>query len=625
MSYRPEIDGLRAIAVLSVILVHAGLPWLPGGFIGVDIFFVISGFLITGILAAELATGRFSLARFYERRARRILPALVLVVALCLPFAWAWMLPWQLKEFSDSVLSVALFLSNVEFWRQSGYFATEAAAKPLLHTWSLGVEEQFYIVFPLLLWGLFRLRLRPAPLLAALALASLALAEWGWRHAPDANFYLIPFRAWELLAGALAALVAGRAGLRPDDRLGLAGLALIAGSLVLIDESMPFPSLLAVPSVAGTAMVLLWGGAGSVTARLLSWRPSVALGLVSYSAYLWHQPLFAFARIRLAEEPPPAVMAALTFATLALAWASWRWVETPFRRRPVPLLAGRARLFRTAGLALLLLALAGIGLRRVDEAGIRHFAAPGLSEDERKDIALGRDKGIRAGKCHYNRDTGDGITGFLDRWSCTNADEPGLVSLPAGIFGDSHAADKAHAIRLNGFDVLQMTGAGCPLIPGLPARPQCDALRDAFHAHMADLDLHTVILARRYLPEELTPDYLQSVVDYWTARYDSVYLFTPTPVFPDFDRQVQMLKPEGLRLLRPDPALREGFASAIAGVDLKGVHLIDTWALFCPDPAACAPWDSASKLVDKYHLSVHGAQELGRRLMASPDFPLAPR
>jgi peptidoglycan/LPS O-acetylase OafA/YrhL len=619
--YRAEIDGLRAVAVLSVILAHAGVPWLPGGFVGVDVFFVISGFLITRLLCTDLESGTFSILRFYERRVRRILPALVLVVVVCLPFAWFWMLPRQLREFSESVTAVALFFSNVEFWRQSGYFASEAASKPLLHTWSLAVEEQFYIVFPFLLWGLVRSGLRPFALLVGLAVASLALSEWGWRNAPDANFFLIPFRAWELLAGALAALWAGGHRSAPDDRLALSGLALILLSLVLINKETPFPSLWALLPVGGTVMVILWGSAGSVAARLLTSRPVVAVGLISYSAYLWHQPVFAFARIRLTEEPPPITMALLTILTFGLSWATWKWVESPFRRRPVPVLASRARLFVAAALALVFLLLAGATLNQVDRLGIRQLDLPGVSGAERRDLAEGRQNGIRTGICHFNRDRSDGIEAFLRDWSCTQADEAALAPAPIGIFGDSHAADKAHSIRLAGFDLAQMTGAGCPLIPR-EVTSHCDMLRTAFLDRMEKLGIRTVYLSNSFEASELTTDYLQQLVDFWAPRFERVYLFSPMPIFPGFDEKLQRFRTEDLAGARLDTSLNRLFDAAILEVDLKGVIVLDTERLFCGEGDACSPVDGETRLVDRYHLSAHGAAGFGRALAALPGFPL---
>lgn len=224
-SYRREVDGLRALAVVPVVLFHAKFPLFAGGFVGVDIFFVISGYLITSILITDFAAGRYSVAQFYERRIRRILPALVFVILACLPLAWLWMLPSQMKNFSQSIVSSLLFSSNILFWLESGYFASDVDEKPLLHTWSLAVEEQFYIVFPILLFFLWRRSPRTTAIsIWSVLLFSIALSEWGWRNDPTANFYLTPSRIWELLAGALTALW-----LR--DRVVASHQALLAGTL----------------------------------------------------------------------------------------------------------------------------------------------------------------------------------------------------------------------------------------------------------------------------------------------------------------------------------------------------------------------------------------------------------
>ncbi|MDO9222686.1 MAG: acyltransferase family protein [Caulobacter sp.] len=350
MKYRAEIDGLRAVAVLPVILFHAGFPLFHGGFIGVDVFFVISGYLITGIITPELSRGEFSILRFYERRVRRILPALLLVAALCIPFAWMWMLPAELKDFSQSLAAVMLFVSNILFWKEEGYFSAAAELKPLLHTWSLAVEEQFYVFFPPLLMVLWRWgRSRTFWTLLGFAALSLALSEWAWRHEPSANFYLAPTRAWELLAGSLAALWQADRGARSSNSLSLAGLAAIVLSMALYGESTPFPSAWGLLPVLGVVLVILFAGPGTWVAWLLSRRVFVGIGLVSYSAYLWHQPLFAFARIRGVVEPSQAVMIGLTLATFVLAWLSWRFVESPFRKGPASLLPKRRSLFLAAG------------------------------------------------------------------------------------------------------------------------------------------------------------------------------------------------------------------------------------------------------------------------------------
>ena len=247
MHYRSEIDGLRAVAVAPVILFHAGFEMFSAGFVGVDVFFVISGYLITSIILNDRAQGTFSLLKFYERRARRILPALFFVMICCVPFAWLWMLPNQFKSFSQSLLAVPVFVSNVLFLFQSGYFAQASEEKPLLHTWSLAVEEQYYVLFPLfilLFWRIGRLRL--AVLISVVAAVSLALAEWGWRNQPSANFYLAPTRAWELLAGSLCAFYLFGRDPKSSNALAVVGFGLIMFSVFAFSPATPFPSLYAV-------------------------------------------------------------------------------------------------------------------------------------------------------------------------------------------------------------------------------------------------------------------------------------------------------------------------------------------------------------------------------------------
>ncbi|MEX2468298.1 MAG: acyltransferase, partial [Pseudohongiellaceae bacterium] len=334
MHYRREVDGLRAVAVIPVIFFHAGFELFQGGYVGVDVFFVISGYLITALILKEKEEGRFSLLEFYERRVRRIIPALFLVMMCCIPFAVLWMAPEQLKAFSQSVLAMSLFASNILFWRESGYFDTAAEEKPLLHTWSLAVEEQYYLFFPLfimLFWFLGRGGL--ARLTAAVAFISLLLAEYGWRYEPDANFYLLPTRAWELFVGALCAFYSFGKAPRNSEPLALLGLAGILLAIFFYSEATPFPSVYALAPVLGAALIILYGGQATVVGRLLSTPLPVAIGLISYSAYLWHQPLFAFARIRSPGDPGVSLMLALSGASLLLATLSWRYVEIPFRRR----------------------------------------------------------------------------------------------------------------------------------------------------------------------------------------------------------------------------------------------------------------------------------------------------
>ena len=335
MQYRPEIDGLRAVAVLPVVFFHAGLLGMQGGYVGVDVFFVISGYLITGIIATEIKARRFRLSDFYERRARRILPALFVVVVVSSLFAMVTMIPSDLRDHARSVAAVALFASNVFFWQESGYFAPTAELRMLLHTWSLAVEEQFYILFPLLLLAL---RKQPVRMLigamAILFVLSLAAGHWFATRAPSAAFYLLPTRAWELLIGAILAFVP-----RPQIHGSLAGtaaafgLCLIGVSVFTFGQATAVPGLPLLVPTLGTALVILFAQPATLVHKVLSARTVVGLGLLSYSLYLWHQPLLSFAHYHNSGDVALGLRITIVVGTLPLAFLTWTFVERPFRDR----------------------------------------------------------------------------------------------------------------------------------------------------------------------------------------------------------------------------------------------------------------------------------------------------
>ena len=336
MKYRAEIDGLRALAVVPVILFHAGFNMFSGGYVGVDVFFVISGYLITSILIEDIEAKRYSIGHFYERRARRILPALFFVMFICIPFAWMWMLPNQMKDFSQSLVAVTLFGSNALFWLEGGYFIAAAEERPLLHTWSLAVEEQYYLLFPIFLILAWRFgKNKVFWMIVGVAVISLLVSEWGWRNKPSANFYLAPTRAWELLAGSIAAFIVQKKGVQSNNSLALFGLIAIIFSIFAYDETTPFPSVHALVPVVGVVLLILFADKDTLVARLLSTKALVGTGLISYSAYLWHQPLFSFAKIKFYEQPPVSITILLIAVTFFLAMLSWRFVEQPFRSSSV--------------------------------------------------------------------------------------------------------------------------------------------------------------------------------------------------------------------------------------------------------------------------------------------------
>jgi peptidoglycan/LPS O-acetylase OafA/YrhL len=341
MYYRREIDGLRALAVGPVVLFHGGFSAFSGGFIGVDVFFVISGYLITSIILVDLKAGNFSLAHFYERRARRILPALLFVMAATAPFAYEWMMPDEFKNFGQSLLATAVFSNNILLALTSDYWSLASEFKPLLHTWSLGVEEQYYIIFPVLMilgWKYFRSRI--VLVLGVMFTVSLISAAWGVAKAPTTTFYLLPTRAWEILLGALVAyyhahdkvVALGRA---QNQTLSLIGVTLILFSVFKFSENYPSPGLTTLVPAVGTVLIILFALEGTIVHRLLSSRVLVGTGLISYSLYLWHQPLFAMARVYSIQSPQAGDFAILIGLSFALAYLTWRFVEMPFRNTAI--------------------------------------------------------------------------------------------------------------------------------------------------------------------------------------------------------------------------------------------------------------------------------------------------
>lgn len=419
LSWRPDIDGLRAVAVTAVVIFHAFPHRLPGGFAGVDVFFVISGFLISSLIYAGLEKGRWSFAEFYERRIRRLFPALILVLSACLAFGLYALHENELKPLGKHTAGGAAFVANFVLWSEAGYFDTAAAEKPLLHLWSLGIEEQFYLVWPLLLWMAWRLRPRPSTLialLAALATLSFGLDLWRIEHDRVGTFYSPFTRFWELLAGGALAGFARwvahpKSRTAPHTAAGFAGAALLVGSFALLDPAQAFPGALALAPVLGAAL-LIAAGPATPTGRLLATPPMTWLGKISYPLYLWHWPLLAFARLITGSEPiTPATRLTLVATAVLLAWGTARYVEYPLRYGT----HGRLK----ASLLTVVLALLG-------SAGLWLFLAP-----SGETLALKRYQNARE-ICARQHPEWNQIT-----------DTPCLMEKPAGnrlaILGDSHA------------------------------------------------------------------------------------------------------------------------------------------------------------------------------------------
>lgn len=478
MNYRREIDGLRALAVVPVILFHAGFEAFGGGFVGVDVFFVISGYLITTIILAELEQGKFSVVNFYERRARRILPALFLVMLVSIPFAWFWLLPSDMKDFSQSLVAVTVFASNILFWRESGYFDTAAELKPLLHTWSLAVEEQYYVIFPIFLLATWRLGKRwILLLLAVLFIASLGVAQWASLAKPTAAFFLLPTRGWELLLGAFAAFYFAKANRKEFGKLasevgGWLGVALILYAVFAYSKVTPFPSLYALVPTLGTVLIILFATQSTTVGKFVGNKAFVGVGLISYSAYLWHQPLFALARHTGVTSSDKDVFFGLATVAIVFAYISWKFVEAPFRNNSV---VGKKAIFIFAFLCSLILAILGLyGISKNGNLGQlsaeqetfleyfrndlpewRYITQNGLLEKYRADCDFYDIKQYRVGK-----PTTVPIEKISESCFSKKIENSKIVF----IWGDSHAQQLYYGLSKvlpDNFNLLQVASSGC--------------------------------------------------------------------------------------------------------------------------------------------------------------------
>lgn len=450
MRYRPEIDGLRAVAVLPVILFHAGFSIFSGGFVGVDVFFVISGYLISSLIMGDLEEGRFSILHFYERRARRILPALFTVLAACLPVAWILLPHDEMRNFGAALIAVVTFTANFLFWMQINYFAPQAELNPLLHTWSLAVEEQYYVIAPLamaLIWRFRRGWMLPA--FVVCCVASLAIGQYAAIAYPNTAYYFPVTRFWEIMLGAIAAMLLRRRSEVPsNDMLALAGLAGIVASVFLYDSDTPFPGLYALLPTVGTCLIIGFSGPGTIAHRILSQRLVVGLGLISYSAYLWHQPVLAFARHIALDEPSTAARLTLCAATLALAWLSWRFVEAPFRARDR---VGRRAIFAGAAAGILAAGLCGAVILTTSLSANR-LTRSGLTYGDLT-VRLAGNLGLNP-RCDA----------FTTSPACRHGDKP-----IAAVWGDSYAAHLVQALTSSStpFPFVQMTHHECGPFLGL--------------------------------------------------------------------------------------------------------------------------------------------------------------
>jgi peptidoglycan/LPS O-acetylase OafA/YrhL len=463
LSYRPEIDGLRAIAVTSVIFYHAGLSLFGGGFVGVDIFFVISGFLITAILINNLKNGNFSFLNFYERRARRILPALFVVLFVSTIFAWLSLIPYEFQFYSRALVSVILFISNTKFGQENNYFDPINELKPLTHTWSLAVEEQFYIFFPVLLIVLWKFqRNRILNILITLSLLSLIGAEIGSVVKPGENFYFTLTRSWELLIGAISALIIDR--VPPNRYLPILGFLFITVAIFFYDSTTPTPSIFMLLPTMGAAFVILFSKADDLVTRLLAHKVPVFFGRISYSAYLWHYLLFSYYRMIFGVHVSLSEAAILIFFTFALAHLTWLYIEQPFRAGERTIVSNQRSIFVLSGTVSLLFLSFGIA------GQVFHGFEFRLPIEQRDSVLFQDSESFKFARSTSNDSCEDLLNSppLSEEVCITNSAIPKIL-----IAGDSKAMSLYSAIYSKKSDMSAMLIAahGCPLYANLNYLP----------------------------------------------------------------------------------------------------------------------------------------------------------
>ncbi|HET9953646.1 MAG TPA: acyltransferase family protein [Polyangiaceae bacterium] len=614
MAHRKDIDGLRAIAVLSVLIFHLG--WgqpFSGGFVGVDIFFVISGYLITGIVQADIEASRFSIAEFYERRVRRIFPALFVVYAATLLAASFVLFPGEAKHVGHDVLWSLGFLSNVAFSRAAGYFDQSAHNAPLLHTWSLSVEEQFYIGFPLLLWLLGKTTgwVRWA-VLGLLTVSSFALSEWLLRFSARDAFYLVHCRAWELLLGALLALAARRGSIVHRHRwsaelIGVFGLGLIAFAIVAIQEDTAFPGVWALPPCLGAVALIYSGGVRTTLASsLLGSAPLAFIGRISYSLYLWHWPMIALYTARHQELTNPARWIILG-ASLGLATLSFYFVEQPFRRKPYRLSTRLTLASAAAGM----LGVAGLAL------GVPRAAAqlrPASQQQEQALSYLDYSFDVKGGTCFLSGGFDDVKLFREDLCLALRDDRKNYL-----ILGDSHAAHFAPAFRALRPDInfLQATASGCQAVRDGGGATRCTRLfRKIFDEFLPNHHVDAVVLAGHWPKHNLRA--LLRTIGYLRDKADRIIVLGPVveyrQVFPLLlARSIAENNPDLIEQNRApyERQLDRFYASRVK----RPAEYYSVYSATCPGDE-CTLWakPGVPMQYDRHHLTFEGAKLVLERL-----------
>lgn len=647
--YRPDIDGLRAIAVLSVVLYHLNKAWVPGGYVGVDIFFVVSGFLITRNIWGEMVAGRFSLANFYLRRIRRIAPAFLVMTVVVLLIGSALLLPDDLLRLAKSALWGAVSLSNLFFWRHldTSYFADSSDEVPLLHTWSLGVEEQFYFIWPTLLLLALRLPKRRAGVLmmaACICVASFACGELTNTTAQKFSYYMLPARAGELMIGALLALweqfrIGSLNGSSRDrwqaEVWAFLGFGLVAYSLYMLNDTSKFPGINAIYPCVGAALLMLAGERDSkIVQWLLTSRPVVFIGLISYSLYLWHWPVLAFIRYFYGSvEAMRAVLAVTSISILSV--LSYRYIELPARRWKARPLRQVLALYAIPSAALCFVAIimvASGGLEsliksspsyRYGLARIEKYTAPAYEFPYNCQLSNYDSNILHASRCIIGSAMG-----------ANRGREPGML-----LWGDSEAAHYIGVLgqfaKLGGFAFRNATYSACPPMFGgdygvASYKVGCDKFRPLVQAAILSGSFRTVVISGAWSNYARNLEFrqdLERTLSAITAKGIHVVILGEAPYFPNYNRNCELraLRVGGgdceKRLTMPDvgKAAIDRYLESLASVR-EGVTYVDARSVICHD-GVCSPYVNGRPVYyNSTHLSMEGSWLIGEKLMSSDGY-----
>ncbi len=606
MIYRTEIDGLRALAVVPVVLFHAGFDFFSGGFVGVDIFFVISGYLITSLILYEIEEKKFSLINFYKRRVRRLLPSLLVVMIVSLPFAWFFLAPRDLKDFGQSLVGVSTFSSNFLFWWESGYFEQVAELKPLLHTWSLALEEQFYIVFPLFLLLVWRLgRTWILIILLCFFLISLGLSEWLVRKVEDpklisAAFYMLPTRGWEFLIGIFVAFYLKSKGHVPSHLLNqvisILGVGMIIYSIIYFNKNTPFPSFYTLIPTLGTALLIIGSINGTLIYKLLTNKFLVGVGLVSYSTYLWHQPLLAFTRYTFLNEVSDFLLIFICLSSLCLGWISYHYVEAPFRDR-----SKTSTSFLMTFVAIGTLTLSSLGL-------VIHFNDGFKSRVDYGNKLSTLEKSPLRRECHSVKEP---CEFFEDK-----------ISLAT--FGDSHVVELSYALAEYflpfGYGIQQNSYSGCPPNISSPEKYCKEWTLNAIERINSDKRIKGVIIGyylSYYLSENNTEqdsqwnDLLQIMNKFSSAGKKVFFLLQPPTLKVAIDRQVLLNGPnEVIGLTRKKWIQKNNYVLNRLHELPQETIILDSMKILCDNTVCFSGDEDGYYYFDEHHLSLHGARKV---------------